>query len=702
VYWNGSPVSGPDATTLRLYGNPFFSGSRWDASVGASGFYSSGSIIPDDYFIQLIGGSCNNAEGSDALGETTAAVAHGASTIVNFDMTLSAGLVAGTITRGGLPAQGVEVFINGGDCTTLVTDANGRFDGFFAPGNYIASTTTAESEDPIGSPFSVQAAETTDISALLSEATIGARCPNGDECAADLSCVDGVCCTSSCGDGADDCQACSIEAGGREDGTCTPLTTTPVCRDANGTCDVAERCGPTSTECPANGFIEAGTICGTSSGVCDVAGTCSGSDGACHNGYSPGTQCYDRNSLCQSIEDVLLCTDGSASCPAPTAWPTGACRAVGPGPQSINLLGGLGAVGGVTVTVTAASSPGGEMAAQGPGQFSPAEDPNRCPPATGFSVVKGGDDQTGQFWNIDTSDGWIATPATVCVRYSPDPNWVVDGFDECDLKLFHGANAPVTGPCTPSDAGWTSINVGGVTAVCPSSGLRCTATGTPGAPCQANTICGMVPDHFSPFAVFAPLPGSTPTVTVPANMVVAATSTAGATASFAAGAVDPIDGPLTPVCTPASGSAFPIGLSPVTCTATNSRGVTGSAIFTVSVQYEAPADGSFFLFPIRPDGSSLFRIGRPVPVRFRLTGASAGIKDLTATLTVNKISNAVQGTVEGASDETVDDTDMTFKYRPLLKFYAYRWKTRGETKGTYKLRADLGDGVVHEVKVSLR
>src|SRR6185436_142592 len=119
---------------------------------------------------------------------------------------------------------------------------------------------------------------------------------------------------------------------------------------------------------------------------------------------------------------------------------------------------------------------------------------------------------------IDVSDGWNATPATICVHYTPKLSWATDGFDECGLQLFHGATA-APGPCTPDEVSWSSINIGGVTAVCPSSGHRCTTSGQPGADCQANTICGMVSDHFSPFGVFAPLSGSMPTVTVPDDLI---------------------------------------------------------------------------------------------------------------------------------------------------------------------------------------
>jgi hypothetical protein len=703
VSWNGSPVSGTAAAGLTVTGRPNVNTSPWTVNVSTSGLYRSGNIMPQPivYHLSLTGGSCDSAGGNDFLAGTDVSISAGTIMTANLDMTASAGLVTGTITRGGQPTQ-ATILINGGDCTTLVTDANGQVAQFFAPGTYLATPSVSGSTLPAFS-FSVQPGQTTDVSLAIA-AGPGAPCPNGNECDGALLCVDGVCCTSACAGGPDDCQACSVAAGGTTDGTCTALTTAPVCRRKAGACDVEERCLPTSQECPANSFATAGTTCGTSSGdVCDVAGTCDSSGTCGPNTYSPGTLCYDRRTdLCASVEAQLTCVDNSSTCPTPTRWPVGGCGPVAAGAQTVNLLGGQSSVGGVTITVLAPSSPGGQLAAQGPGQFSPEDDPNRCPPATGFAVVQGGDDQTGQFWNIDASAGWIATPAQVCVHYSPNPNWVAEGFDECGLKLFHGATVPATGACTPNDAAWTSINIGGVTAVCPSSGRRCTATGAPGAACQANTICGMVSDHFSPFAVFAPLPASTPTVTVPANMVAAATSTAGATVSFAASAVDPIDGPLTPECAPASGSEFPIGTTAVTCTATNSLGISDSAVFTVWVQYQTPTDGSFFLFPIKSNGSSVFRIGRPVPARFRLEGASKNITNLVARFSVTKISNAVQGTAEDTSDETVDDTDFVFKYRPLLKWYVYRWKTSDQTQGTYRLRADLGDGVTHEVNVSLR
>jgi len=390
-------------------------------------------------------------------------------------------------------------------------------------------------------------------------ASPGTPCASGNECASGR-CVDGVCCSSDCGGGVSDCQACSVAAGGTTDGTCTALTTTPVCRSSAGPCDVEERCSPTSIECPADGFVAAGTTC------------------------------YDAtNNLCASIERTLSCADGSPTCPTPTPWPTNGCKAATcavPAPPAactraagcnVELLGGLCTAGGVSVTFSPPPA-GGQIAAQGPGEFVSTDGSCLLPP-TGFGVVRTINDTLGQYWNIDVSPGFVLpATTTICVRYTRDPAWG-SIFNECSLKLFHGANPATGGSCTPSSAGWMNITDG---AVCPTGGIKC---GTTSESCTPNTICGtlMVGDHFSPFAVFAPLPSFTPAITVPGDMIVEATSPAGATVTFVATATDPTDGALDPVCTPASGSTFAIGTTTVTCTATNSLGISASASFTVTV-----------------------------------------------------------------------------------------------------------------------
>ncbi len=75
-----------------------------------------------------------------------------------------------------------------------------------------------------------------------------------------------------------------------------------------------------------------------------------------------------------------------------------------------------------------------------------------------------------------------------------------------------------------------------------------------------------------------------PVVTVP-NTIAEATSPAGAAVTINATAVDIVDGNVTPiVCTPASGSTFQLGTTPVTCTATDNAGNTGTGSGQVTVQ----------------------------------------------------------------------------------------------------------------------
>ena len=80
-----------------------------------------------------------------------------------------------------------------------------------------------------------------------------------------------------------------------------------------------------------------------------------------------------------------------------------------------------------------------------------------------------------------------------------------------------------------------------------------------------------------------------PVVTVPANATVEATGATGAIFTFIATASDSVDGSVAVVCTPASGTTFPVGATTVGCTATDARHNSGVASFTVTVTDTAPA-----------------------------------------------------------------------------------------------------------------
>jgi hypothetical protein len=75
-----------------------------------------------------------------------------------------------------------------------------------------------------------------------------------------------------------------------------------------------------------------------------------------------------------------------------------------------------------------------------------------------------------------------------------------------------------------------------------------------------------------------------PAVTVPNDMVVEGNTTGGATVAFTATATDAEDDPdPSALCQPASGSVFTLGTTTVSCQATDSGGLIGSAEFSVTV-----------------------------------------------------------------------------------------------------------------------
>jgi HYR domain len=88
-----------------------------------------------------------------------------------------------------------------------------------------------------------------------------------------------------------------------------------------------------------------------------------------------------------------------------------------------------------------------------------------------------------------------------------------------------------------------------------------------------------------PYLVVANSQDTTPpVVTVPGDLTVDATGPGGARVTFTASAHDAVDPAPSLTCTPASGSAFPIGSTTVTCTAKDAAGNTASATFHVQVR----------------------------------------------------------------------------------------------------------------------
>jgi len=86
-------------------------------------------------------------------------------------------------------------------------------------------------------------------------------------------------------------------------------------------------------------------------------------------------------------------------------------------------------------------------------------------------------------------------------------------------------------------------------------------------------------------------PARQPVLTLPGNQKVQTTSATGTAVTFAPTATDAYDGSVPVTCTPASGSAFAVGTTKVSCTATNAGGYSAAGTFDVTVERITPVDG---------------------------------------------------------------------------------------------------------------
>ena len=101
----------------------------------------------------------------------------------------------------------------------------------------------------------------------------------------------------------------------------------------------------------------------------------------------------------------------------------------------------------------------------------------------------------------------------------------------------------------------------------------------PEAEAQSNDTGGATPDITDP------------TVNVPSSIARSTTNSTGYMhLTFTATASDDVGVTSGPTCSPSSGSTFPVGVTTVTCTASDAAGNEGTGTITVTVNYTPPAD----------------------------------------------------------------------------------------------------------------
>jgi HYR domain/Bacterial Ig-like domain (group 3)/FIMAH domain len=193
--------------------------------------------------------------------------------------------------------------------------------------------------------------------------------------------------------------------------------------------------------------------------------------------------------------------------------------------------------------------------------------------------------QSSEDFTDHTVNGTAATTAVSLARSDPTPTKAsAVHYSLAFAGPVTGVDASAFTLVTSGLSGATITNVAG-------SGTDWTVTVATGTGSGLLSLDLTDTSSISPAISNAPFAGETyvidktaPTVTAPANITTEATSAAGATVTYStATAVDTVDGPLPAVCTPASGSVFPLGPTTVSCSATDTAGNTGTASFTVTV-----------------------------------------------------------------------------------------------------------------------
>ncbi len=226
-----------------------------------------------------------------------------------------------------------------------------------------------------------------------------------------------------------------------------------------------------------------------------------------------------------------------------------------PAPVTIEATGPDGAVASFTASASDA--------------FSPAV-PVVCSPASGSTFPLGTTNVTCSATDDagNTSTGSVA----VTVTDTTAPAITLTG----DATMTVSAGSAFTDPgATATDL------VDGAIAVTISGTVN---TAVPGSYTVTYTAADAKGNSASATRTVTVRDTTAPVLTLPAPVAGEATGPAGAPVSYAASALDAISGAVTPACSPASGSTFPLGTTNVTCSATDAAGNTASGSFSVTVR----------------------------------------------------------------------------------------------------------------------
>lgn len=127
-----------------------------------------------------------------------------------------------------------------------------------------------------------------------------------------------------------------------------------------------------------------------------------------------------------------------------------------------------------------------------------------------------------------------------------------------------------------------------------------------------------------------------------------------------------------------------------------------SSLSWFTVGYELYVYSSI-LPPINADGSSIFKLGSTVPVKFQLWNVEGNfVRDAVARIYVAKISDNIIGTEMEAESTSAATTGNLFRYDSIDNQYIFNLGTKDLSTGTWQIRIELDDGTSKYVNISLK
>lgn len=124
---------------------------------------------------------------------------------------------------------------------------------------------------------------------------------------------------------------------------------------------------------------------------------------------------------------------------------------------------------------------------------------------------------------------------------------------------------------------------------------------------------------------------------------------------------------------------------------------------TKIINYKVVYKFGGILQPINNDGSSIFKLGSTVPVKFQLKDSNGAIvNNASVKLYTEKTSDQIMGAFNESDSSNTSDSESIFRYDADAKQYIYNLSTKNMSAGTWSLKLTLDDSTEKYVIISLR